>query len=324
MPVKKWQFDTSSAARAVAKKFNCRGSHQDSSGKWVPCKTPSEFVYGFNKYLKTTTYYTAAPSNFETIDVAFNDWIDDRLNIHVNTNDGFKKVNIVWLTQERVYQVKKTKEDRDHQSEALIFPLISIERTSVAQASAQGRPTPGLLQPNRDAKTPRYLLGRKIVQEKTKNFANATSLRLNSQNNSRTPKNERIVYEYSYAPMPVFYDIKYTINIRTDYQQQMNEIVEAFNREAPGYFMIYNGGHKYEAFLESNYSFNNNLSSLEAEEKIYEATLSVKVLGYVLNKGDNQEDPKILKKQNRVKVRFPRERTIVGDINEFENGSFIE
>ena len=35
------------------------------------------------------------PSTLETIDVGFYEYIDDVLNLHVTSNDGFKKVPVV-------------------------------------------------------------------------------------------------------------------------------------------------------------------------------------------------------------------------------------
>lgn len=321
---KHWEYDKYNSARSAASKLKCKGAHKMDDGKWMPCKNHSEFLKYYAKYLSTSVTYTLAPSNFDNIDMALYRWLDETLDIHVDTNKGFEKVNIIWLTAERAFQVKEVKERRDNESEALIFPLMSIERTAVAQMVTNERAIPAILSPNRDSKLARYFLKKKIVQDKTKNFANASSLKLNSQKNFPTPKNERVVYEYSYVPLPIYYDMSYTINIRTDYQQQMNDILLPFTRQRPGYFVIENEGHKYEAFVQDNYSFTNNLSSLQAEEKKYETALTIKVKGYVLDRGDNEKEPKVLKSQNKVQIRFPRERVLVGDINEYGDGSFRE
>ena len=321
---KNWQYDTYTAARSVAAKLRCKGAHKMSNGKYMPCKNHQHFLSYYNKYIDTSVTYTLAPSSFETIDVALYNWLNEELDIHVDTNSGFKKVNIIWLTAERAHQIKNIKEIRDNESEALVFPLISVERTNVSKLAGSERPIPAILQPNRDSKTPRYYLKRKIVQGKTRNFANATSLRLIKQEAFPTPANQRVVYESSYVPLPIFYDVNYTINIRTDYQQQMNDILLPFTRERPGYFIINNQGHKYEAFIQENYAATNNISSLGSEEKKYETSLTIKVKGYVLDKGDNQKGPKVLKRQNQVKIRFPRERVLVGDVNEYGDGTFVE
>ena len=61
------------------------------------------------------------PSNFETIDAALLDWVENILDIHTTTNEGWKKVPVFWLTAERAAQRQKR---RDTFSDALIFPMI--------------------------------------------------------------------------------------------------------------------------------------------------------------------------------------------------------
>ena len=45
------------------------------------------------------------------------------------------------------------------------------------------------------------------------------------------------------------------------------------------------------------------------------------VLGYLMGEGNNQIRPKIIKRENAVKVKIPRERVILGDIQEFDPDS---
>ena len=132
-------------------------------------------------------------------------------------------------------------------------------------------------------------------------------------------KNEKIVYEIRTIPMPVYYDIVYTINLRGDYQQQMNEMMSPFMVYAGGInqFLIKKDGYVYEAFIEAAYNQSNNLASLGEEEKKYETTIKVKVLGNIVGAGKNQETPSVVVRENQVQIRFPREHVIVGDINEY-------
>ena len=64
------------------------------------------------------------PSKIETIDVALFEWVNEELNLHTTTNRGYKKVPVVWVSAERAYQAKRSKEMRDKEG-ALILPLIS-------------------------------------------------------------------------------------------------------------------------------------------------------------------------------------------------------
>ena len=50
------------------------------------------------------------PSSLETIDRAMIRFVDEDLNLFTNTNEGFKKVPVLWVTAERAFQIKHNKE----------------------------------------------------------------------------------------------------------------------------------------------------------------------------------------------------------------------
>ena len=77
-----------------------------------------------------------------------------------------------------------------------------------------------------------------------------------------------------------------------------------------------NKGHFYEGFIQGNFAANNNLAGLGQEERKYETRIDIKVLGYLLGEGKNQETPKMVIAENAVEVKIPRERIILGDIDE--------
>ncbi len=72
------------------------------------------------------------PSTLETIDKAFYDWVDDNLNVFSTTNEGWKKVPLIWVSAERSFQVKTDKDLRDDYG-VLKLPLITIERKSIVK-----------------------------------------------------------------------------------------------------------------------------------------------------------------------------------------------
>jgi hypothetical protein len=57
----------------------------------------------------------------------------------------------------------------------------------------------------------------------------------------------------------------------------------------------------------------NNTSNLGEEERMFETKIDLKVLGYLLGEGENDEAPKIVTKESIVEVKLIRERSIVGD-----------
>ena len=129
-------------------------------------------------------------------------------------------------------------------------------------------------------------------------------------------KNKKVVYETISMPMPVYLDMVYSITLRAEYQQQMNEMVSPF-ATLGGHinsFMINRDGHRYEAFVDANFGQANNLSALGEEERQYQSAINVRVLGYLMGEGSNQERPKLIKRQSAVEVKIPREHVFVGDI----------
>jgi len=252
-------------------------------------------------------------STFETIDASVLAWVDNTMNIFATTNDGWKKVPVFWMTAERAAQRQRR---RDTFSDALVFPMISVERTKITKAAANERPIPAHIFPSKDGTS--FSISKRINQSKTKSFANADALRLHKQLNFPR-KNEKIVYQSRTIPLPIFHNVEYVINLRSDYQQQMNEMVQPFMTFAGNInqFLVEKDGHKYEAFIDINYAFSNNMSTLAGAEKLYETTISLKVLGYVFGADKNQEGPTVSYKENAVEIKIQRERVILGDINEF-------
>ena len=270
--------------------------------------------------------HTLRPSTFETIDSTVLDWVDGILNLYATTNAGWKKVPVVWLTAERSFQIKNKKETRDIDSGALIFPLITIERATVEKTKVSDRPIPGHVFPRNDYRRGSFTIGKMVNQHKTAEFANADSTKMYGQKNfprkdmfGRKMKNEKIVYKTITVPWPVYHNITYAINLRTDYQQQMNEMMAPFLVYTGGFnqFILEKDGHAYEAFIETSYGTENNIASLAEEEKKYEAVIKLRVLGYLLGSDKNQEGPKITIRENPVEIKFRREHVILGDINEY-------
>ena len=71
-------------------------------------------------------------STMETIDYAITEWLTDDLKLSATTNEGWKKVPVLWQSPERTFQIKNNKDLRDDKG-AINLPLISIERTTVSK-----------------------------------------------------------------------------------------------------------------------------------------------------------------------------------------------
>jgi hypothetical protein len=268
------------------------------------------------------------PSTIETIDAALTEYVDQALNIFCTTNEGWKKVPIVWTSAERSYQIKNKKELRDD-SGVIIKPVISIERASITKDLSDRATIFSNIPVNKaDEKGGTITIARKIKQDKTRNYQNARSKRLYGQTNHRDGVAKKTVYETITIPVPVYVQVMYNVVLYTEYQQQMNEILTPFitRTNTINSFPLRRDGHFYEGFIQQQFTQANNASNLSSEERKYQTTVQIKVLAYIVGEGDNQERPKIVKRENFVDVKIPRERVIQGDINEYlrKNGFYRE
>jgi len=262
------------------------------------------------------------PSTLEKIDEAFFEHIDKVFNIHATTNKGFKKVPTLWMTAERSFQIKNDQNLRDKNG-SLILPIMTIERISIEKNPIKKGVFYGNVPPVNDEKGGSIIVARKIKQDKTSNFKRADTYRLFGQLNYPF-KNDKIVYQTVTIPMPVPLLINYAITLKTEYQQQMNDLLTPFVVR-PGninHFVIKKDKHLYEAFVQPAFAQTNNMSTLGEDEKTYQTTVNIEVLGYLIGSGDNQDQPKLVVRENAVVVKIPRERVINKDEPEHDDDSF--
>jgi len=268
------------------------------------------------------------PSTLETIDRAFFKFIDETLDIFTTTNKGWIKVPVLWVSAERTFQIKNNKKLRDSHG-VLKLPIITIEKTSIAKDSTMpGRLTAHIPDIN-DERGGTVTIARRIQQEKTSNFAAADSAR---KRGASTPavagasnvghgqnyfpeKNKKVVYENITIPLPVYVNITYSVTLRGEYQQPINEMLTPFLTRTGqiNNFFINHDGHKFEGFLPKDFAASNNVADLGEEERMFETKLEVRILGHLIGAGNNQERPKIVIRENAVQIRFPKERVMIGD-----------
>ena len=275
------------------------------------------------------------PSTLETIDTAMFKYLNESFNFQANTNEGFKKVPILWLSAERSHQIKNNPEIRDDK-EDLIYPLMIISRETVTKdpnfkGSFQAHIFDGPGQVPNDPRRVNVPIARRIMQKKTSEFANADARRkfgpdkaLGSGDPNRKRKNTKVVYQTVYAPLPTYVKVSYKLRIVTDYLQQMNDLTMPFFTRTGqiNTFFIEAEGHRYEVFIEGDFAYSNNFNDLGEELRTFVTDINFRVLGYLMGEGPNDEKPKISLVENAVEVKIPRERVIVGDINEYLKNSF--
>ena len=266
-------------------------------------------------YLMQSESIVLEPSSIETMDIGIYNYINDVLNLYTNTNSGFLKVPVIWTGTERTFQVKNNKEIRDSVGK-LKLPLITINRDSIAKdPQFKGSFQAHLFEENSYGGGA-ITRSRRIQQEKTRNFANADFAR-SVKNPSATGKsnNKKIVYQHLTSPIPTYVTVMYTVVLRTEYQQQMNDLLTPFITKTGqiNSFIFEKDGHRYEAFIQSDFAENKNTTALNEDERMFETKISIKTLGYLIGEGPNREKPQITIRENVVEVKISRERVITGD-----------
>ena len=268
------------------------------------------------------------PSTIETIDKAFFNWVDDTLNVHTTTNKGWDKVPVLWVSAERAFQIKNNKELRDDAG-VLRLPLMTVERTSLVKDPQMKGVAWAHIPEYNDEKGGAITVARRIKQDKTANFANADSFRLKGGMSAQSVgvgqhtfpyNNKKIVYETVTMQMPT-----YEVYIQAEYQQQANEIFTPFITKTGkiNNFFITEEGHKFEGFIQNDFAQKYNVKNLAEDERIYATTVNVKIIGYLIGQDTNAERPKITVRENAVEIKIPREKVIMGDINEFITNKYI-
>ena len=253
------------------------------------------------------------PSTIENIDTGIYEWASD-LNLSTNTNNGFKQTPVIWLGTERAFQIKNNKELRDDVGK-LKLPLITVNRDSINKDPSFKGSFQAHMFENPDYKGGTITIKRRIKQDKTRNFANADAARVQRGDETRRGNNKKVVYEHLTIPIPVYVTMMYTIVLRSEYQQQMNDLVTPFITKTGqiNTFVFENNGWSYEAFIQPDFAENKNVDNLGEEERMFETKIQIKVLGYLIGEGINRVKPKYSTRENRAEIRIIRERVIVGD-----------
>lgn len=252
-------------------------------------------------------------STIETIDYAMYNWLTTDMNLSTNTTKGFRKIPIIWASAERAFITKNSQDSRDING-SVQLPLIVLARTSTIKDPLKKGTFFANIPPIPDFKGGVVSIARRIQPKKTTEFGAMDAKRLNNQL-YYPKKNNKVVYETISIPIPVYIEVTYEISIKTLYQQQMNDLIQPFMVFTGGidYFTITHENHRYEAWIESDFTNDSNVASMGEEERKFESTITVKVLGHLIGKGKNQEQPKIVIRENAVEVKFPRERIITQD-----------
>jgi len=258
------------------------------------------------------------PSNLENIDAAVYEWVDEHINISTDTHEGFKKVPVIWVTAERSFQIKNS-EDLHDSDGALIYPLITVGRTGFTKDRTKKGAIYAPLDAVKDYRGGVIKISKEINQNKTANFANADALKAASrrQINFPLPKTrKKTVYKTISIPIPVYIEVTYEIQLKSYYQQQINQMVSPFVTNTGGinYFTLKRNGHFYEGFVQNDFSTSDNINSIGEDERTFESKINLNVLAYLIGDDANEAKPFNVVRENPVELRISREKVAIGEV----------
>ncbi len=269
--------------------------------------------------------YGLKPSTLEDIDYALYKYLDETLGISCETNTGFEKVPIIFSIPERAFQIKDNPDLRPD-GRMLAYPLISIVRGEVTKNPSNKGRYGVFIPPYFDfyKKGGAIPIARQVMQEKTRDRANATAINRFGDKTNTTYQtfpfdNKKVVYETLFVPTPTFVEVSYQIHLVSNYMQQMNQMTAPLlsNFSTPAVFTIVHEGHRYEAFIDPSFSNNSNNAALDTEERIFKTEVNIKVLGHLIGADKNQDTPSVVVRESAAEISIGRERTVVGDEPEF-------
>ena len=262
-------------------------------------------------------------STIETIDYALMSWVKEDLKLSTSTNEGFTEVPVLWQVPERSYQIKHEKSLRDDAG-ALKLPIISVERTGIVKdPNRKGGFQANYYSKNKNGRPGRIVIAKRIVQDKTRNFAVASGTRTYSDGTEQRyypRKNQKVVIQSLSVPFPVYINVDYKVTLKSEFQQQINELMTPFMGRTGqiNSFVMRRNGHLYEAFIDQNFTLSNNVNNLSEELRMFSTEISIKVLGYLMGESKNDDRPIVRVDENTVEISFPQERTAFpGDPNIF-------
>jgi len=225
--------------------------------------------------------YEIRPTTIETVDQSLVDYFDKKLALKVTTvDDKREKVPVVFATGERWKLIRDGKGLRDENG-TLILPVIAVRRTEFERTPGFG----GLMQ-----EVPSIVIS-KQVHEKTALVRTLVDQR--RRNGFFEQKKRPPVIETLSLPFPDFANVFYEIIIWTQFQTQMNEILEKifYNYDHMDSFVLpveYDGkepkGNSYYfvGFREGTISSQSNTEEFTDQERIIKYQYNVKIPAYFM------------------------------------------
>jgi hypothetical protein len=107
-------------------------------------------------------------------------------------------------------------------------------------------------------------------------------------------------------------NVEYKIHVKTEYQQQMNTLITPFMTRTGQINALTRkrNGHTYEMFIDQNFTHSNNVANLGEDVREFNTEINIRVLGYLIGEGPNDDRPIVRVDENTVEYQFPKESEV--------------
>jgi hypothetical protein len=244
--------------------------------------------------LKDSEPYVSAVKEFslglQDVDEALITYIDKTIKPSVIQNGDRLEVPTIYGSPEKWKSIQTDGYYRDKNGKSM-YPLIVVKRNSVVKDRSLGNKLDG----NRV----------RLYKE----FENQYTPR-NRYDDFGTITNRTPVREYSTIVIPDYVNISYSGVIYTNFVEQMNGLVEAFNFASDSYW-----GDK-ERFMFRTYidSFSTITEANQGEDRAVRSEFEMKVYGYLIPDTINKDLASLKKSYSKVQIKLGSE-SVINDLS---------
>ena len=238
---------------------------------------------------------------------------DKEIPFTVDTQDGLKKVPVIFAAGEKWVLLKKKRALRDSTG-SLILPLITIVRTSIEQAPDADIAGRGINQQtgeivihrrlDKSDRAYQGLINRLLLKHQTNLAVGVTEAELNQIATDREigdlsddpqvgqgmlllPDRRNNVYETIVVPAPRFYTAHYDVTVWSQYTMQMTGLIEQLiNSQLPQgncWRIDTPAGYWFIAKVDDNtYTADNNTDDFSQSERLTRTKFTISLAGYIM------------------------------------------
>lgn len=253
--------------------------------------------------------FTIPPCGIVDVDRALFNLFNEEIPAQVSTAEGVKKVPVIFGSPEKWAAIKKNKGLRDDNG-SLILPLLTIVKTDIVQSFDKDIAGRGSNQHTGELKIKRRLSPRDRGYQSLLNklfLKNQSGVAVQSGDDPVTDRQVgsltedptimdggflesnlgNNIFEIITIPTPQFLTMKYEVTIWTQYQQQMNEVIEclisSYMPQLRGWKIETPKGYWFLANVTSDdFASDENIEDMVKQERIIKRKFSIEVPSFVL------------------------------------------